>query len=140
MSCTEAHSRTEWYSWPPVNRFGVGRPFSLSIEPSVPPRIGSRTGSMPSARIARSATSTTCGNASTKRRMFGYCGRSVTVDARARLLRGDRLGGAADQRDVLGEQRVVEVARDEADLRAPRVAGEHVRVDEALAVAAWSRA
>ncbi len=79
MSCTEAHSRTEWYSWPPVNRFGVGRPFWLSTEPSVPPRIGSRTTSMPSARIARSATSTTCGNASTKRRMFGYCGLSVTV-------------------------------------------------------------
>ena len=45
----------------------------------MPPRIGSRTSSMPSARIARSATSTTCGNVSTKRRMFGYCGRSVTV-------------------------------------------------------------
>ena len=78
MSCTEAHSRTEWYSWPPVNRFGVGRPFWLRMEPSVPPRIGSRTGSIPSARIARSATSTTCGNVSTKRRMLGYCGRSVT--------------------------------------------------------------
>ena len=52
MSCTDAHSRTEWYSWPPVKRFGVGRPRALRIEPSVPPRIGSRTTSRPSARIA----------------------------------------------------------------------------------------
>ena len=61
-------------------------------------------------------------------------------DARARLLGGDPLGGAPDQGDVLGEQRVVEVARDEADLRAPGVARELERVDEALAVAASSRA
>ena len=26
MSCSEAHSRTEWYSWPPSKMFGVGRP------------------------------------------------------------------------------------------------------------------
>ena len=26
MSCTLAHSRREWYSEPPVKRFGVGSP------------------------------------------------------------------------------------------------------------------
>ena len=40
MSCRLAHSRTEWYSCPPVNRFGVGSPRALSSDPSVPPRIG----------------------------------------------------------------------------------------------------
>ena len=40
ISCSDAHSRGEWYSWPPVNRFGVGRPIALRREPSVPPRIG----------------------------------------------------------------------------------------------------
>ena len=39
MSCTLIHSRTEWYSLPPVKMFGVGRPISVSREPSVPPRI-----------------------------------------------------------------------------------------------------
>ena len=37
--------------------FGVGRPIALSREPSVPPRIGSRSGCRPSARIALSAGS-----------------------------------------------------------------------------------
>ena len=46
MSWTDAHSRTEWYSWPPVKMFGVGRPRALSTEPSVPPRIGSRLSEM----------------------------------------------------------------------------------------------
>src|SRR5690606_28356098 len=61
ISCSDAHSRTEWNSWPPVNRFGVGSPRWLSTEPSVPPRIGVRTGSMPSARIAASARPTISG-------------------------------------------------------------------------------
>ena len=61
MSCSEAHSRTEWNSWPPVKMFGVGSPISLSREPSVPPRIGIRTGSRPSARIASSAASAAYG-------------------------------------------------------------------------------
>ena len=47
MSWSEAHSRTEWYSWPPVKMFGVGSPISLSSEPSVPPRIGVRTARFP---------------------------------------------------------------------------------------------
>ena len=36
---TLTHSRTEWNSFPPVKMFGVGRPISVSREPSVPPRI-----------------------------------------------------------------------------------------------------
>ncbi len=36
MSCTDAHSRTEWYSWPPVNRFGVGRPRALGDVTGLP--------------------------------------------------------------------------------------------------------
>ena len=64
MSCTDAHSRTEWYSCPPVNRFGVGSPRALRIEPSVPPRIGTRRGSKPSRRSASSAAAETSGRAS----------------------------------------------------------------------------
>ena len=60
----DAHSRTEWYSWPPVNRFGVGSPRALRIEPSVPPRIGTRLGSKPSRRSASSAAADTSGCAS----------------------------------------------------------------------------
>ena len=55
ISGTEAHSRTEWYSWPPVKMFGVGRPRAERIEPSVPPRIGVRTGVTPSRSIASRA-------------------------------------------------------------------------------------
>ncbi len=72
MSWTEAHSRTEWYSWPPVKMLGVGRPISDSREPSVPPRTGTRTGSTPSALIAASAASTTNGTGSMYSRMLRY--------------------------------------------------------------------
>ena len=58
---TVTHSRTEWYSLPPVKMFGVGRPISVSREPSVPPRIDSSLGSSPTRRVASSAASTTCG-------------------------------------------------------------------------------
>ena len=49
MSCTLAHSRREWYSEPPVKRFGVGSPRCESRAPSVPPRMIVCTGSSPSA-------------------------------------------------------------------------------------------
>ena len=39
MSSTLIHSRSEWKSFPPAKTFGVGRPSSVSREPSVPPRI-----------------------------------------------------------------------------------------------------
>jgi len=50
MSCTEAHSRTEWYSWPPVKRFGVGRPRALRIEPVKEPIRGGTDGSVLSSK------------------------------------------------------------------------------------------
>ena len=117
MSCSEAHSRTEWYSWPPVKMFGVGSPISLSREPSVPPRIGVRSGSMPSARIASSAAAATYGS-------------RLEIAAHVAVLRGGRrppgcargsaaddlLGGALQQRDVVVELVVVEVAHDRRDL------------------------
>ena len=58
----------------------------------------------------------------------------LDVDARARLGRDDLLGGPAQQRDVLGEQVVVEVAHDRADRRRAGGALDRVDVDEALAV------
>src|SRR4029450_12134959 len=45
MSWTLAHSRTEWYSCPPVNRFGVGSPCAERTAPSVPPRVIASFGS-----------------------------------------------------------------------------------------------
>ena len=50
MSATQTHSRWEWYCWPPVKTFGVGRPNSERREPSVPPRTSSRFGSRPARR------------------------------------------------------------------------------------------
>ena len=47
MSCTQEPLAQQWYSWPPVKRFGVGRPRAVSIAPSVPPRIDARRGSTP---------------------------------------------------------------------------------------------
>ena len=61
MSCTLAHSRTEWYSWPPVKTFGVGRPCAESTAPSVPPRVSAILGATPALRIASRAASTTRG-------------------------------------------------------------------------------
>src|SRR5512133_666981 len=132
MSCTEAHSRTEWYSCPPVKRLGVGSPIELSSEPSVPPRMGVRSGSIPSSRIACSAASTISGNGSRWLRMFGYCWRT-SISRRARLGGDDLLGGRAQQRDVPREQVVVEVAHDRADDRLAGGGGDVVDVDEAAA-------
>ncbi len=39
----------------PTDKFGVGSPFSLSIAPSVPPRMEPRTQALPSLLKARSA-------------------------------------------------------------------------------------
>ena len=85
MSCTDAHSRTEWYSWPPVNRFGVGRPIALSSEPSVPPRIGVRTTSSPSARIACSAVRD---DLRERRRCGGACSSTARRTSTCRRARG----------------------------------------------------
>jgi hypothetical protein len=42
----------------PVNTLGVGRPSSVSREPSVPPRMGAENGSTPTWRHASGASST----------------------------------------------------------------------------------
>src|SRR3954447_15837951 len=104
MSCTEAHSRTEWYSWPPVNRFGVGRPIALSCEPSVPPRIGVRTGAIPPASSARPAPGPTAGGPDVGARLQPVAHVRVLrphldLQPRARLGRDDLLGGAPQQLD-----------------------------------------
>jgi len=58
MSWAEIHSRGPWMFCMPVKRFGQGTPISVSREPSVPPRIGTERGSMPSARAESRASST----------------------------------------------------------------------------------
>ena len=112
MSCTETHSRGEWNSWPPVKRFGVGRPFALRTEPSVPPRIGCATTRCPRRDRLLGRRRRPPGTASRYARMFGYCGRR-TVDERAAARRGDPLGGRASRATCCGEQLVVEVADDQ---------------------------
>ena len=49
----------------------------------MPPRIGVRSGSIPSSRIACSAASTISGKGSRWLRMFGYCWRT-SISSRAR--------------------------------------------------------
>ena len=45
---------------PPVHRFGQGSPMKDSRAPSVPPRMGRRSGVTPRERMAASARSTIC--------------------------------------------------------------------------------
>ena len=134
MSCNEAHSRTEWYACPPVKMFGVGRPIALSREPSVPPRIGSRSGWRPSARERRD-------------RVLDHLRERLEVRAHVRVLLDDvdrhrraRRRARPPPRavrphelGVAGELVVVEVAQDHPDARRAGVAGQLVDVDEALA-------
>src|SRR5690349_12282013 len=49
----ELNSNLPWKLLPPVNKFGVGSPRNVRLEPSVPPRIGLRYGFKP-ARFAAS--------------------------------------------------------------------------------------
>ena len=135
MSWTDAHSRTEWYSCPPVKMFGVGSPISLSREPSVPPRIGLRIGSIPSARIAASAAATTSGTA------LQVPAHVAVLVAHVELEPGARLGGRRPRSAVRSssatwslEQVVVEVAEDQPDLGLAGGPGQLVGVDEPLAV------
>ena len=86
----------------------------------MPPRIGVRTTSSPSARIARSASATTSGNVSMWRRMFEYWRLDLDLEPRARLGGDDLGGGAREQRHVAVEQLVVEVAHDRAHHGAAR--------------------
>ena len=101
-------------SWPPANRFGVGRPAALRMQPSVPPRLARRTGSIPSARTADRPPRTTCGARSEALEV-----RVLVLDrdlqARAGRARHDVLGRAPQQRDVRLEQLVLVVAHDRVD-------------------------
>ena len=117
-----------------MKRFGVGRPFSVSREPSVPPRISVRFGSSPTRRIAPRARSTISGR-------FVELGAHVAVldllgvlDHRARLARSDVADDRAQQRDVLLEQGVIVVTDDEPQLDHRCVSPDLVDVDEALAL------
>jgi hypothetical protein len=93
----------------------VGRPISVSADPSVPPRIasasararrggspprGSRRSADPLERVARVAVLDAV----------------LDLDRAARLGGGDLLRERAQERDVLGEAVVLEVADDEAQL------------------------
>ena len=58
ISSRQAHSSGEWKLCIPVERFGVGRPISVRRDPSVPPRMDSKRGSIPHAFIACVAKAT----------------------------------------------------------------------------------
>ena len=60
---TVVHSSTPWKLNPPVPRLGQGRPFQLMTAPSVPPRTGYASGSLPATQIAARGGPTTwhCG-------------------------------------------------------------------------------
>ena len=117
-----------------MKRFGVGRPFSVSREPSVPPLISVRFGSRPTRRIASSARSTISGRFVELVAHVAVLDLLGVLDSRARLARGDIAEDLTQQRDVLLEERVVVVAQDDAQLDDRRVAGDLVDVDESLAL------
>ena len=134
MSCTLIHSRTEWNSLPPVKRFGVGRPISVSREPSVPPRIECEASAR--ARPAASPRARPRPRAGARRAPRACCGtapsaRSVTL---ARGSSGDGLLGEPPHERLVTCQRVpVEVAEDQRHRDALGAARDLARVDEALA-------
>lgn len=59
ISSTAMYSNLPWKFLPPVQRFGQGRPIKDSLAPSVPPRMGTVTGVIPTFSIAFFARSTT---------------------------------------------------------------------------------
>ena len=134
MSSTQIHSRSLCASWPPVKMFGVGRPISVSAEPSVPPRIAVFFGSSPMRRTASSRFATIAGCFSSVSRMLRYWIERLDLDRAALVGRRDLGGDRAQELDVLVEQVVLEVAHDEAELDLGRVARDHDGVDVALAL------
>ena len=83
----DTHASREWKFCSPAKMFGVGRPMNDRREPSVPPRITSRRGSMPAARVAaivrRRATEAESGHL--------LRAGDLTLDSRSRRARaGDR--------------------------------------------------
>jgi hypothetical protein len=73
MSWTLTHSSGPWMFAIPVKMFGVGTPFSVSLDPSVPPRIGTEKCSTPETRQASRANSTGVMSSSSQYRMLRYC-------------------------------------------------------------------
>ena len=109
------HSRTEWNSLPPAKMFGVGRPISVSREPSVPPRIECSVGSTPARRAASSAASTTCGASVEPVAHVAVLLPALERDARARLARDRLLGQPPHERLALEQHVPLEVADDQRD-------------------------
>ena len=104
-----------------MKRFGVGRPFSVSREPSVPPRISVRVGSSPTRRIASSRALDDLGPLGELVAHVAVLDLfDVRLERRARLGRGDLVEDLPQERDMLVEQRVVVVADDESAARRPR--------------------
>ena len=119
-----------------MKRFGVGRPFSVSREPSVPPRISvplrleADAGGSPRRRL-----STISGAWSRAVLHVPVLHRRPRRCTSARGSERDHLvGERAQPLDVLLELRVVVVADDERQLDLGIVAADHVRMDEALAL------
>ena len=117
-----------------MNRFGVGSPIALRREPSVPPRIGVRTGSMPS------GPDRALGQLGGLRELLHEAAhvrvlrRDDQLHPRSRHAPHDLLGRAPEQGGVRGELAVVEVAHDRPHHRAAAGSHDLVRMDEALAV------
>ena len=115
ISCSEAHSRTEWYSWPPSKMLGVGKPRALSCEPSVPPRIGSR------ARLDALGAHRLGGGLDDARLRLQMAPHvavllpDLDLEPRPRLGVDDLVRQSLEQRDVLVEELVVEVADDRSE-------------------------
>ena len=133
ISSRQAHSRGEWGLWSPQERLGVGRPSSVSREPSVPPRTivrlavrpsrsqglfgighGPRLGDKPFGHVAILAFD---GHVDFRRRELPHRG-------------GGRLTDAVGQPFEL---RGVEIAEQNLDLHLGHAAGNVVGVQEALA-------
>jgi len=134
MSSTQIHSRSLWASCPPVKMFGVGRPSSVSADPSVPPRIAVCFGSSPTRLTASSRCAKISGVVLERVAHVPVLDLRLDLDRAALVGRGNVRRDPAQELDVLVEQVVLEVADDEADLHLGRVAGDHDRVDVALAL------
>ena len=136
MSCTEAHSRTEWYSWPPVNRFGVGRPFCAQdgavgaaadrlAHRLDPLRADRPLGDLDDLRERRRRSGACWGTAGGRSPRRASAAPSAAIRSAVRRIRATCSASSASSKSR-AMKRIS---------RVPGVARELVRVDEALAVA-----
>ncbi len=134
MSCTLAHSRTEWYSWPPVKRFGVGKALRgehCAVRPSArdrEPGLDARPADGLEGRLDHTRGLVDV------RPHVAIRVPLLDLDVGARLACGDLGGKIAQKLDMRLEQIVVVVTRDEVDDRLFRASGDAVRVDVALPI------